>query len=36
LTNERSGTCSVKVARVGFRQPVLYLDITSWSAEFRW
>ena len=25
-TNERSRTCSVKVARVGVRQPFLHLD----------
>ena len=26
LTNERSRTCSVKVARVGVRQPFMHLD----------
>jgi hypothetical protein len=26
LTNERSRTCSVKVARAGVRQPFLHLD----------
>jgi hypothetical protein len=26
LTNERSRTCSVKVARVGVRQPFLHFD----------